>query len=123
IPDINSSNFNLRQAAERMAINHPIQGSNADIIKIAMNRIDERMRRERMRSRMILQVHDELIFECPAAELDAVRDLALEIMPRSIEMKVPIRVDIKVGHNWGELEAQKGPAIAFEEVVPEGELV
>ncbi|HWQ28522.1 MAG TPA: DNA polymerase I, partial [Dehalococcoidia bacterium] len=123
IPEIRSPNAQVRAAGERMAINMPVQGTQADIIKIAMNRIDERMRRERMRSRMILQVHDELIFECPAAELDAVRDLALEIMPRSIEMKVPIRVDIKVGHNWGELEAQKGPAIAFEEVVPEGELV
>jgi DNA polymerase-1 len=123
IPEIRSPNAQVRAAGERMAINMPVQGTQADIIKIAMNRIDERMRRERMRSRMILQVHDELIFECPAAELDAVRDLALEVMPRSIEMRVPIRVDIKVGHNWGELEAQKTPAFAFEEEVPEGELV
>lgn len=123
IPEIRSPNAQVRAAGERMAINMPVQGTQADIIKIAMNRIDERMRREGMRSRMILQVHDELIFECPAAELDAVRDLALEIMPRAIEMTVPIRVDIKVGHNWGELEAQKAPAVVFEEEVPESELV
>ena len=123
IPEIRSPNAQVRAAGERMAINMPVQGTQADIIKIAMNRIDERMRRAGMRSRMILQVHDELIFECPAAELDAVRDLALETMPHSIEMAVPIRVDIKVGHNWGELEAQKAPAPLFEEGVPEEELV
>jgi len=104
IPEINSPNVNVRQAAERAAINMPVQGTAADIIKIAMNRIDAEMQARRLASRMILQVHDELIFECPASELEAVRGLVLDIMPRPLEMKVPLKVDIKVGVNWGEME-------------------
>ncbi|MCJ7510619.1 MAG: DNA polymerase, partial [Dehalococcoidia bacterium] len=104
IPEINSPNVNVRQAAERAAINMPVQGTAADIIKIAMNRIDAEMQARRLASRMILQVHDELIFECPAGELEAVRGLVLDIMPRPLEMKVPLKVDIKVGVNWGEME-------------------
>ncbi|MGQ9572458.1 MAG: DNA polymerase I [Dehalococcoidia bacterium] len=104
IPEINSSNVNVRQAAERAAINMPVQGTAADIIKIAMNRIDAAMQARRLASRMILQVHDELIFECPGSEIDAVRELVLDIMPRALELKVPLKVDIKVGKNWGEME-------------------
>jgi DNA polymerase-1 len=104
IPEINSPNVNVRQAAERAAINMPVQGTAADIIKIAMNRIDAEMQARRMASRMILQVHDELIFECPAREVDAVRELVVDIMPRSLELKVPLKVDIKVGENWGDME-------------------
>jgi DNA polymerase-1 len=103
IPEIRSANAVVRQAAERAAVNMPVQGTAADIIKIAMNRIDAEMEARRLKSRMILQVHDELIFECPAAELDEVRKLALEIMPRPLEMKVPLKVDTKVGKNWGEM--------------------
>ncbi|MGI8550512.1 MAG: DNA polymerase I [Dehalococcoidia bacterium] len=104
IREISSSNFNLRSQAERMATNHPIQGTNADIIKIAMNRIQAELEQRQLRSRMILQVHDELIFECPDAELDQIARLACEIMPRSIELSVPIKVDLKVGLNWGDME-------------------
>ncbi|MDP2950148.1 MAG: DNA polymerase I [Chloroflexota bacterium] len=104
IPEINSANVNVRQAAERAAVNMPVQGTAADIIKIAMNRIDAEMQRRRLASRMILQVHDELIFECPAAELEEVRALVLDIMPlRQRQMKVPLKVDTKVGRNWGEM--------------------
>ena len=103
-PEIRSANAVVRQAAERAAVNMPVQGTAADIIKIAMNRIDAELEARRLKSRMILQVHDELIFECPAAELDEVRGLALDIMPRSLEMKVPLKVDTKVGKNWGEME-------------------
>jgi DNA polymerase-1 len=104
IPEINSPNMNVRQAAERAAINMPVQGTAADIIKIAMNRIDAEMQARRLTSRMILQVHDELIFECPAREVDAVRELAVDIMPlRQRRMKVPLKVDIKVGENWGDM--------------------
>ncbi len=103
IPEINSANANVRQAAERAAVNMPVQGTAADIIKIAMNRIDAEMQARRLASRMILQVHDELIFECPAAELEEVRALVLDIMPRSLEMKVHLKVDTKVGKNWGEM--------------------
>lgn len=105
IPEINSPNVNVRQAAERAAINMPVQGTAADIIKIAMNRIDAEMQARRLVSRMILQVHDELIFECPAKEVDAVRELVVDIMPlRQRRMKVPLKVDIKIGVNWGEME-------------------
>ena len=104
IPEINSPNFNVRSAAERAAVNMPVQGTAADIIKIAMNRLDAEMQRRKMRSLMTLQVHDELIFECPADELDEMRRLCLDIMPRSLEMAVPLKVDTKVGRNWGEME-------------------
>jgi DNA polymerase-1 len=103
-PEIRSGNAVVRQAAERAAVNMPVQGTAADIIKIAMNRIDAELETRQLKSRMILQVHDELIFECPATELDEVRRLALDIMPRSLEMKVPLKVDTKVGKNWGEME-------------------
>ncbi|MEX0800161.1 MAG: DNA polymerase I [Dehalococcoidia bacterium] len=104
MPEILSGNYNVRQAAERAAINMPVQGTAADIIKIAMNRIDAEMARRKLRSLMTLQVHDELIFECPADELEEVRSLAVDIMPRSLDMKVPMKIDTKVGRNWGEME-------------------
>jgi len=104
IPEINSTNFNVRNAAERAAINMPVQGTAADIIKIAMNRLDEEMARRELRSWMILQVHDELIFECPADELEEMRGLCIDIMPRSLEMRVPLKVDTKVGRSWGEMQ-------------------
>jgi DNA polymerase-1 len=104
LPDIHSANRQVRAAAERMAINMPVQGTAADIIKVAMIRLYDRMRQAKLRSRMLLQVHDELIFEAPAEELDALRSLILEIMPHAIELSVPLRVDVKTGRNWGELE-------------------
>jgi len=102
-PEITSNNANVRQAAERQAINMPVQGTAADIIKIAMNRLDEELEGRQLRAKMTLQVHDELIFECPREELEEVRALALDIMPRSIEMKVPLKIDTKVGKTWGEM--------------------
>jgi DNA polymerase-1 len=104
LPAIRSTNFQVRSAAEREAINMPIQGTAADIIKVAMIRVDDEMRERGLRSRMILQVHDELIFECPADEVEAVRELAVRLMPASIGMKVPLKVDLKQGRNWGEME-------------------
>ena len=82
----------------------PVQGTAADIIKIAMHRLDAEMQRRNMRSLMILQVHDELIFECPNEELEDMRRLCLDIMPKSLEMKVPLKIDTKVGRNWGEMQ-------------------
>jgi DNA polymerase-1 len=104
IPEINAGNWNVRSAAERAAINMPVQGTAADIIKIAMNRLDEEMRRRKLAAWMTLQVHDELIFECPGAELEEVRALCLDIMPKSIEMAVPLKIDTKAGKSWGEME-------------------
>ena len=104
LPDINTRNYHVRQAAERAAINMPIQGTAADIIKIAMIRIMERMTDLRMQSRMILQVHDELIFEVPQDELDQMKAIIEELMPASLTMDVPLIVETKTGPTWGDLD-------------------
>ena len=104
LPAIHSTNFQVRSAAEREAINMPVQGTAADIIKVAMIRVDAELADRSFSSRMILQVHDELIFECPAGEIEAVQELSLRLMPASIDLGVPLKVDIKKGRNWGELE-------------------
>jgi DNA polymerase-1 len=112
IPEIRSSNFQVRSGAERIAINMPVQGAASDIIKIAMNKIDAELRDRKLKTRMILQVHDELIFEGPRKERDAVQELVLRIMPQSLELAVPLKVDVKVGKNWGELEVMSPVASA-----------
>lgn len=104
LPEINQSNFHVRQSAERMAINMPIQGTAADIVKIAMIRLNKQMQSEGVKSRMLLQVHDELIFEVPPEEMSFVRNMIQELMPTAIELSVPLKVEIKVGPTWGDLE-------------------
>lgn len=107
IPDLRAGNHNQRMAAERMAINMPIQGTAADIIKIAMNQIDEELTARQQAgklSRMVLQVHDELIFELPAAELDEVREIAQRLMPAALDLAVPLELEEKWGPSWGEME-------------------
>ena len=101
LPAIRSTNFQVRSAAEREGINMPIQGTAADIIKVAMIKVDKELRDRELKSRMILQVHDELIFECPADEVEEIRELATRIMPASLKMNVPLKVDLKQGRNWG----------------------
>ncbi|MCY3646055.1 MAG: DNA polymerase I [Chloroflexi bacterium] len=103
LPAIHSTNFQVRSAAEREAINMPIQGTAADIIKVAMIRIADAARERELRSRMILQVHDELIFEGPEDEAEEVGSLLAEVMPASMELKVPLKVDLKRGRTWAEL--------------------
>lgn len=100
IPDINSENFGVKRFAERAAINTPIQGSAADLIKMAMIQIDGRIESLRLKSRMTLQVHDELVFEVPLDEVDAVRRMTKEIMETAYPLSVPIVVDIRTGRNW-----------------------
>lgn len=102
IPEINSQNGMLRLAAERLAVNTPLQGSAADLIKLAMIAVDERMRREGKESRMILQIHDELLFEAPDHEIEWLSSLVQELMQGAMRLKVPLIVDIKVGKNWAE---------------------
>jgi DNA polymerase-1 len=102
IPDIHSSNGNVLAFARRNAINYPIQGSAADIIKSAMVRVDARIRQERCTSRLIMQVHDELVFEVPEDELVRMELLVEEEMSRAVGMKVPLKVDISYGANWSE---------------------
>jgi len=104
IPEINSANRQVRESAERMAINMPVQGTSADIIKIAMINIYKEMQKRGLKSLMTLQVHDELVFDVPPEEMDEMKRLVLEIMPHALELSVPIKVDIKVGKNWAEME-------------------
>ena len=100
IPDINSRNPNSRGFAERTAVNSPLQGTAADLIKLAMVRIDRQFREGFFKSAMLLQVHDELVFECPPEELEAVPALVKREMEGVCELKVPLLVDVGVGDNW-----------------------
>jgi DNA polymerase I len=98
--DINSRNQVVRGNAERNAINAPIQGSAADIIKIAMIRIHDRLKNEKFRSKMILQVHDELIFEAPHNELEKLKEMVIAEMSGAAKLRVPLKVDWGTGNNW-----------------------
>jgi len=100
IPEIKDRNFNLRAYGERNAQNSPLQGSAADLIKLAMIRIHSALRERKLQSRMLLQVHDELIFEAPPGELETMRALVREHMEHVVELQVPLVVDIGVGPNW-----------------------
>ena len=102
-PELNSRNHNVRMAAERMAINMPIQGTSAEITKLAMIGMQNRMDEAHMRSRMLLQVHDELIFETPSDEVEEMTGLAREVMSSALELSVPLNVDVKMGPNWGDM--------------------
>lgn len=100
---INSKDKNIREFNERIAINTPIQGSAADLIKIAMIKISESFKRERFKSKLLLQIHDELIFEVYKPELEKVKSIIKDIMEHSLELSVPLKVNLKVGDNWAEV--------------------
>lgn len=102
LPDINSRNFNLRSFAERTAINSPIQGSAADILKIAMIELDRRMKEEKLEATMLLQVHDELVFEVPESELEQLNQLVKEVMETAVSLHVPLVTDSSWGKTWYE---------------------
>ena len=102
IPDIASPNGNIRAFAQRNAINYPIQGSAADIIKLAMVRVDARMKREGVKSRLIMQVHDELVFEVPEGEKLLMEQLVCHEMEHAAALRVPLKVDLSFGSNWSE---------------------
>ena len=104
IQDIRSPNRMLRQGAERIAINMPVQGSAADIMKLAMIRLFGYLREQRLESRMILTVHDELVFEVPPAERDRLIDVVPDLMATAYPLKVPLQVDLKLGPNWQDME-------------------
>ena len=104
IPDINSKNANQRGFAERTAVNTPLQGTAADLIKIAMIRIDAALQERGLRSRMTLQVHDELVFEVPGAEVETMQSLVREQMEKVHELAVPLLVEMGIGPNWRDLE-------------------
>jgi DNA polymerase-1 len=100
LPEIDSTNIMVRQNAERMAINTTIQGSAADLIKVAMINIQNRLEKDHLQTKMILQVHDELVFEVKAAELEKVKKLVKQEMETAIKLEVPLKVDVGVGKNW-----------------------
>ncbi|MBQ8144882.1 MAG: DNA polymerase I, partial [Butyricicoccus sp.] len=102
IPELASSNFNLRSFCELAAMNTPIKVTAADIIKIAMLRVDDRLRQEGLKARLILQVHDELILEAPEAETAQVMALLREEMERAVELRVPLVAEAKSGKSWYE---------------------
>lgn len=104
IKDINSKNFNLRSFAERTAVNTPIQGTAADIIKIAMLDIDQKLRAQKLSSQMILQIHDELVFEVAPHEAQVVIKLVKEAMENAVKLSVPLKVDVKVGFNLAKMD-------------------
>ncbi|MFW7362130.1 DNA polymerase I [Vagococcus fluvialis] len=102
LPDINSRNFNIRSFAERTAINTPIQGSAADILKIAMIKIDTKLKEEGMEATMLLQVHDELVFEAPKSEIPKLQKLVEETMADAVSLSVPLKADSSFGDTWYE---------------------
>lgn len=100
LPDINAKNFNRRSFAERTAINTPIQGTAADIIKVAMLKVARNLKEARVKSRVLLQVHDELVLEIPAAEQETVGKIVKETMEHAVDLAVPLVADVAVGKNW-----------------------
>jgi len=104
VPEINASNFNVRGAAERMAINMPIQGTAADIMKLAMIRVHRRLAEESLRAKMLLQVHDELVFEVPQEEMETLKELVFDEMPAAMDLDVTLKVEAKWGETWGDME-------------------
>lgn len=102
IPELRSSNYNMRGFGERTAMNHPMQGTAADIMKLAMIEVDRRLRNEGLVSRLVLQVHDELVFESPPEEIEPLANLAREAMSGVVSLSVPLVVDVASGSNWAQ---------------------
>ena len=104
IKDINSKNFNLRSFAERTAVNTPIQGTAADIIKLAMLKVEGLLRQNNFKTKMLLQVHDELIFEVPPQEIAGLINMLHDSMEHAVDLEVPLKIDINVGFDWYDTE-------------------
>jgi DNA polymerase-1 len=100
----NQRNFNIRNREEREAINAPIQGTAADIMKIAMINVPAALRKAHLSARMLLQVHDELVLECPAGEIDETAALVQQVMEDAYTLKIPLKTDARKGRNWGEMQ-------------------
>ena len=100
LPEINGSNRMAIVSAENQAINSPVQGSAADVIKVAMINIDREMSKRKLKSKMLLQIHDELVFEVLKDELDEVKSLVQNMMEQAVELSVPLKVQVGVGNNW-----------------------
>ncbi|MBQ9687304.1 MAG: DNA polymerase I [Oscillospiraceae bacterium] len=102
LPELKSSNFNVRSFGERVALNMPVQGTAADIIKLAMVNVAHRLKNENLQAKLILQVHDELIVECPETEAETVRALLEDEMENAVQLSVPLTAEAHIGHSWAE---------------------
>ena len=102
LPEIHASNFNIRSFAERTAMNSPIQGTAADILKVAMIELDREMQERNFQAKLLLQVHDELIFEVPEEEVESLQSLVEEVMENAVSLSVPLKADSNIGNNWYE---------------------
>jgi len=100
LPDINARNFQIRQNAQRIAINTPIQGSAADLMKRAMIGVYQMLKNEQFQARMLMQVHDELVFEAPEEEVTRLTQKLKDVMGSAMELKVPLEIGIAWGNNW-----------------------
>ena len=103
LPEIKSKNPMMRNNAERMAMNSPIQGTASDLIKVAMIRVAQALNDKKLESKMMLQVHDELVFECPKSEVEQMKDIVRDSMENALKLNVPLSVNISTGKNWAEL--------------------
>ena len=104
MPDINSKNPRIKSSAERVAVNMPIQGTAADIIKIAMINIHNEIKKNNLNSKMLIQVHDELIFEVAPGELMELQSLVSNHMSHAVNLDVPLEIETKTGYTWGEMD-------------------
>ena len=102
LPDINSDNQRIRKSSENIAVNTPIQGTAADMIKVAMINIYKHIRQNNMQTKMIIQIHDELVFELPEDEIESAKSVIIKEMENALKLDVPIKVDIGMGKNWFE---------------------
>ena len=102
IPELTSDNFRIRQAAERQAMNAGIQGLAADIFKVALVNLDMRLAEKKLESRIVLQVHDEVILECPTEELSEAKSLTIHTMSAAFDLLVPLEVNISSGQSWAD---------------------
>ena len=122
IPDLDSGNRQVREAAERMAINMPVQGTAADIIKVAMVNLQRGIDRRGFKSRLILQVHDDLLLESPLEEAEQAKALLGEVMSGAMQLSVPLKVEVKVGKNWGEMDGNHAYPAAPAPPKPNGQM-
>ena len=104
IQELKSNDKRVQAHGERMAINMPIQGTAADILKIAMIKIQSQITENKLNSKMLLQVHDELIFECPEDEISEIKNILDKLMTNSLELLVPLKIEYKLGKEWGNME-------------------
>ncbi len=102
LPELKNTNFNIRSGAERIALNTPIQGTAADIIKVAMVRVHRVLAEQKLQAKLVLQIHDELIVECPEDEAEQVREIVRQQMEQVMKLRVPLVAEAKIGHSWHE---------------------